>query len=148
MIPVDAAPDATRATAVAAPAPPPDAHAQQIAQLRRLMGLRPGGTRPQAPSRDRALDGEEIAPGLRRIELRQPAQPPGGELDLSELRHEPVAASRILAFDTETTGLAGGTGTRAFMIGAADWRDGVRRRLHAFPRERRNMALLRHGSSG
>ena len=124
MIPVDAAPDATRATAVAAPAPPPDAHAQQIAQLRRLMGLRPGGTRPQAPSRDRTLDGEEIAPGLRCIELRQPAQPPGGELDLSELRHEPVAASRILAFDTETTGLAGGTGTRAFMIGAADWFDG------------------------
>lgn len=29
-----------------------------------------------------------------------------------------------IAFDTETTGLAGGTGTRAFMIGAADWRDG------------------------
>jgi uncharacterized protein YprB with RNaseH-like and TPR domain len=26
-----------------------------------------------------------------------------------------------LFFDTETTGLAGGTGTRAFMIGAADW---------------------------
>jgi len=24
-------------------------------------------------------------------------------------------------FDTETTGLAGGTGTRAFMLGAADW---------------------------
>jgi uncharacterized protein YprB with RNaseH-like and TPR domain len=30
----------------------------------------------------------------------------------------------VLAFDTETTGLAGGTGTRAFMIGAADWVDG------------------------
>ncbi len=28
---------------------------------------------------------------------------------------------RLLHFDTETTGLAGGTGTRAFMIGAADW---------------------------
>jgi len=27
----------------------------------------------------------------------------------------------LLFFDTETTGLAGGTGTRAFMIGAADW---------------------------
>jgi uncharacterized protein YprB with RNaseH-like and TPR domain len=32
-----------------------------------------------------------------------------------------VAARDLLFFDTETTGLAGGTGTRAFMIGAADW---------------------------
>ena len=119
---------AGQATASVAPASPRNtrghAHVQQVAQLRRLMGLRPGGMRPQAPSRDRTLDGEEIAPGLRRIEMRQPARPPEGALDLSELRHEPVAASRILAFDTETTGLAGGTGTRAFMIGAADWHDG------------------------
>ncbi|MEO8010985.1 MAG: ribonuclease H-like domain-containing protein [Dokdonella sp.] len=28
---------------------------------------------------------------------------------------------RLLCFDTETTGLAGGVGTRAFMIGVADW---------------------------
>nr|WP_254427122.1 ribonuclease H-like domain-containing protein [Rhodanobacter sp. C01] len=34
---------------------------------------------------------------------------------------EPVAYDRLLHFDTETTGLAGGTGTRAWMIGAADW---------------------------
>ena len=32
-----------------------------------------------------------------------------------------MAARDLLFFDTETTGLAGGTGTRAFMIGAADW---------------------------
>ncbi|NLC62065.1 MAG: exonuclease, partial [Gammaproteobacteria bacterium] len=88
------------------------------------MGLRPGGYAMQAPSRDRALDGEEIAPGLRRIELRQPSVPPAEILDLSALGMEPLAASRILAFDTETTGLAGGTGTRAFMVGAADWRNG------------------------
>lgn len=110
-----------------APDPAPGAaerHARQVAQLRKLMGLRPGARDWQAPSRDRTLDGEEIAPGLRRIEIRQPAQPPADVLDLSELRHEPTEASRILAFDTETTGLAGGTGTRAFMIGAADWHDG------------------------
>lgn len=80
-------------------------HANQVAQLRRLMGLRPGGYAMQAPSRDRALDGEEIAPGLRRIELRQPSVPPAEILDLSALGMEPLAASRILAFDTETTGL-------------------------------------------
>jgi uncharacterized protein YprB with RNaseH-like and TPR domain len=34
---------------------------------------------------------------------------------------EPVPHHRLLHFDTETTGLAGGTGTRAWMIGAADW---------------------------
>lgn len=88
------------------------------------MGLRPGGMPTQPVSRDRTLDGEEIAPGLRRIEMRQPGSPPAALLDLSELGHEPLQASRILAFDTETTGLAGGTGTRAFMIGAADWHDG------------------------
>lgn len=37
-------------------------------------------------------------------------------------RHgESVDPRHLLFFDTETTGLAGGTGTRAFMIGAADW---------------------------
>ncbi len=34
---------------------------------------------------------------------------------------ESVSPRNLLFFDTETTGLAGGTGTRAFMIGAADW---------------------------
>ena len=43
-------------------------------------------------------------------------------------RHgESVDPHKLLFFDTETTGLAGGTGTRAFMIGAADWhQDGLR----------------------
>ena len=99
-------------------------HQRQVTQLRRLMGLRPGGLPTRPVSRDRTLDGEEIASGLRRIEIRQPAEPPATVLDLSALGQEPVEASRILAFDTETTGLAGGTGTRAFMIGAADWRGG------------------------
>ena len=131
----EAAPAATPAAAAGAPALPPVAgrgarhtgHRHQVAQLRRLMGLRPGGLPQQPPSRDRSLDGEEIAPGLRRIEIRQPAAPPAAVLDLSALAMEPVEASRILAFDTETTGLAGGTGTRAFMIGAADWHDGTLR---------------------
>lgn len=35
-----------------------------------------------------------------------------------------LSREQFLSFDTETTGLAGGTGTRAFMIGAADWREG------------------------
>jgi uncharacterized protein YprB with RNaseH-like and TPR domain len=38
-----------------------------------------------------------------------------------------IDSARVLHFDTETTGLAGGTGTRAFMIGAADWQEGALR---------------------
>ena len=34
-----------------------------------------------------------------------------------------IARDRIVCFDTETTGLAGGVGTKAFMIGWAFWRD-------------------------
>ncbi|MBW3567807.1 MAG: ribonuclease H-like domain-containing protein, partial [Proteobacteria bacterium] len=35
-----------------------------------------------------------------------------------------IVRGQALFFDTETTGLSGGTGTRAFMIGAADWSSG------------------------
>jgi uncharacterized protein YprB with RNaseH-like and TPR domain len=42
-------------------------------------------------------------------------------------RKEPISAAHLLFFDTETTGLAGGTGTRAFMIGASDWFEGALR---------------------
>ena len=41
--------------------------------------------------------------------------------DASFAKHfDSLDPRHLLAFDTETTGLAGGTGTRAFMIGAAD----------------------------
>ncbi len=36
---------------------------------------------------------------------------------------DPIDRRRLLCFDTETTGLAGGVGTRAFMIGVAAWKD-------------------------
>lgn len=100
----------------------------QVAQLRKLLGLRPRAL-AQVRSFDRSLDGEEIAPGLRYIEHRVPFERLQDRLDLAALNltafeHDRIDTHRILAFDTETTGLAGGTGTRAFMIGAADWRDG------------------------
>jgi len=34
-----------------------------------------------------------------------------------------IARERLICFDTETTGLAGGVGTKAFMIGMAYWRN-------------------------
>ncbi|PPU98264.1 hypothetical protein FZ025_08930 [Xanthomonas hyacinthi] len=64
----------------------------------------------------------EIAPGLQLIEAFLPQPIPAAALSLAFARREDaVQPSDLLFFDTETTGLAGGTGTRAFMIGAADW---------------------------
>ncbi|HZX92744.1 MAG TPA: ribonuclease H-like domain-containing protein [Rudaea sp.] len=86
--------------------------------LRRLLDLRRRATRKLA-----APAGTEIAEGLQLIEWRRPYEAsrtvelPWG--DASEVERE-----RLVCFDTETTGLAGGVGTRAFMIGSAQWRCG------------------------
>jgi uncharacterized protein YprB with RNaseH-like and TPR domain len=71
------------------------------------------------------LPGRQIDEGLWLIESRVADAPPRAPLPLAFARREGhVDASDLLFFDTETTGLAGGTGTRAFMIGAADWHGG------------------------
>ncbi|QCW24518.1 exonuclease [Lysobacter enzymogenes] len=74
---------------------------------------------------DRSLPGEEIAPGLHLIQAHLPLPGPREALSLAFAKRpdECLDPRRLLFFDTETTGLAGGTGTRAFMIGAADWHD-------------------------
>ena len=74
-------------------------------------------------SSDREVPGVEIAPGLRYTEQFADWLTPPTIIDATFARMEPVQHERLLHFDTETTGLAGGTGTRAFMIGAADWVD-------------------------
>ena len=95
-----------------------------IAALRRLLGVRerrPLATTLRGPV-DRDVPGVEIAPGLRLIESRVPFAAPQDALPLAFAKREDHVDPRaLLFFDTETTGLAGGTGTRAFMIGAADW---------------------------
>jgi uncharacterized protein len=95
-----------------------------VARLRKLLSVR--APLPLAPvaARDRNVPGDEIAPGLRYLEQWTPWSRGPEVLALDGIGQGEVARSRVLAFDTETTGLAGGTGTRAFMIGAADWRDG------------------------
>lgn len=112
------------------PAPSPLARKRgtDIDALRRLIGLReravaaPSLPAPRAASRDRHLPGEQIAPGLHLVEAFLPQKIPGAALSLAFARREDaVAPGDLLFFDTETTGLAGGTGTRAFMVGAADW---------------------------
>lgn len=98
---------------------------QSIDALRKILGLREKASAPVRPrkSTDREIPGEEISPGLRLIETRLPMPVPEESLSLAfAKRHEESVNPRnLLFFDTETTGLAGGTGTRAFMIGAADW---------------------------
>ena len=100
----------------------------RIAALRRMLGMREQRMLGIAPDvvPDRDLPGEEIAPGLRLQEHRL-AWPslPAEKLDLSMFGRGEAIASRLRFFDTETTGLAGGTGTRAFQIGVGDWHDGV-----------------------
>ena len=98
--------------------------------IRRMLGIRSRASgmdpAPRARSLDRNLPGIEISPGMRLVERRyaRAEAPTGCDLRFVGPAFEgtaPVTASRLLHFDTETTGLAGGTGTRAFMIGAADW---------------------------
>lgn len=133
-------------SSISARATPVDAMASDSWQevfdtLRRLRerGPRkaPTASRPQGWTVDRDLKGEEIAPGLwRHVEHRKTpfaeglldlgalAQPsPGARRRGATPLPERIEASRLVFFDTETTGLAGGTGTRAFMVGLARFSD-------------------------
>lgn len=102
--------------------------AQSVEALRRLLGLREKAKPASRPRKaaDREVPGEEIAPGLRLIQTHLALPAPDTELSLAFAKREgeTLDPQRLLFFDTETTGLAGGTGTRAFMIGAADWQAG------------------------
>lgn len=110
------------------PAPPPAASrpaAQTVEDLRRLLRVRAPTRIAQATTDiDRTLPGDEIAPGLRLIETTQRCDPlPQHLCGAFDRRVAMIPTDNVLFFDTETTGLAGGTGTRAFMIGIAQWRD-------------------------
>jgi uncharacterized protein YprB with RNaseH-like and TPR domain len=115
------------------PAPPaartfaPRPAQASIEQLRQLLRIRAPAPPLHPVSTDRALPGVEIAPGLHLREARVADDVVPDTFCGAFDRKDALAASHMLFFDTETTGLAGGTGTRAFMIGAADWHDGVLR---------------------
>lgn len=110
-------------------APPPPAQQpvraesleQQVERLRQLLRVKRPPAKAILADKDRTLPGEELAPGLWLRETRHSLDP-GWPLELDGRfdRRESMRASDLMFFDTETTGLAGGTGTRAFMIGAAD----------------------------
>ena len=74
----------------------------------------------------RALTGHQVADGLIRIAHRVPLDHRLGNVHLSSLQPQPKlpgelpeAARRYFYLDTETTGLSGGSGTVAFLIGCA-----------------------------
>lgn len=117
-----------QAGVVAGAAPRPSRSASHsIDDLRRLLGIRHRLAISAGPSQDRKLPGVELAPGLSLVEELLPIAQPAAMLDAEFASMGPIEADRLLHFDTETTGLAGGTGTRAFMIGAADWHQGFLR---------------------
>jgi uncharacterized protein YprB with RNaseH-like and TPR domain len=98
-----------------------------IEQLRQLLRVRAPTHPLVAPAFDRELPGSVLAPGLHLVEVHLPDELLPERFCGAFDRREALDPSRLLFFDTETTGLAGGTGTRAFMIGAADWHQGALR---------------------
>ena len=131
-------PTATGLVSAAAPPRSPAATAvgviipRDVGALQRLLATRqralPTPTAATGSVARRDLPGEEIAPGLWLQQAHVPMAIPAAPLSLAFARRpdDSVAPADLLFFDTETTGLAGGTGTRAFMIGAADFHDDVR----------------------
>lgn len=105
--------------------PLPAALTHWLDQRKRLQA-RSAGLTLQVPGVESqaSLPGNEIAPGLRLYVHSYPAALPAS---VCQIRFRPVGqfkTEKLLYFDTETTGLSGGTGTRAFMIGCADWHEG------------------------
>lgn len=113
---------------VAAPTKPRPALPDNIAQLLGIRQRAQGTSatpRRKTRSEPSSLPGRTIAPGLQLCETSSawPPAPPAFHAAFARVDEE-IAAERLLLFDTETTGLAGGTGTRAFMIGVGDWHEG------------------------
>ena len=100
---------------------PVDPVLDQVAKLRGLLRVKRSSAPRVVQSTDRGIPGVEVAPGLWFREQSLPLDVAWPEaLDGTFARREPIPCTDLLFFDTETTGLAGGTGTRAFMVGAAD----------------------------
>ena len=95
-------------------------------ELRKLLGIR---SRLQARfvAPDRELPGIEISPGLLLVETSYAWREAPSAVNADFAKFGTIPSGQLLHFDTETTGLSGGSGTRAFMIGASDWHDGCLR---------------------
>jgi len=105
---------------------------QRIRRLTRARPTRSAKTKPSELNLAEILGAEFITPGLLKKTTRLPAEYLHGR-DKLEAKRCVRGLSRIsglsvdlasvpLFFDTETTGLAGGTGTAAFLLGTARFR--------------------------
>ena len=148
----DALGAAATGLALAAPAPPPTAPRPEVPEhIRRLLGLRERTRLPRLspPPRplavDRHVPGEVLEDGLHYVEQLTPWDEVPPVIDAAFAGQGAFDRAQLLHFDTETTGLAGGTGTRAFMIGAADWQPGgLRLRQLTITTLTAEAAMLRH----
>ncbi len=124
---------------VAASTPPPERESIR-AQLKRLLARRSASRRVLTPPA-----GVELSDGLHVVERRHPAAY-AATIGLPWRAEGAAASERFVCFDTETTGLAGGVGTKAFMIGVAQWTEGqlVTRQLYlaALAAEREMLAVF------
>ena len=116
------------ASDLTAPPTTPDTSASVGFQLRRLYSAAPPDTTSEAHEARVAqlLHGTRIAAGLIAVEQHFPLVHQHGRRHLATLlRHTdatflaapPLAPQDLIFMDTETTGLAGGTGTLAFLLG-------------------------------
>jgi hypothetical protein len=128
-----------RAKAQARGLTPPPTEATLAERLARLRVGAPPRAAPTAEALAGSVDGIVVAPGLVEVARTLPLPFRHGEILIrntaaladaarSIARLDPVAPERLLFLDTETTGLAGGTGTTAFMVGLS-WIEGRALRL-------------------
>ncbi len=115
---------------------PPGPLQERLARLTRARGrAAAGGRAVDAAALARALGGRVLAPGLVAVEERLEGEVAGldpravaeaaGEL-AATTRRAAATAPRALAFlDTETSGLAGGTGTTVFLLGIGRFEGGT-----------------------
>lgn len=84
-------------------------------QLRRFIARRQRSQRTlEAPA------GTKLCDGLYVVEERH-SSTEAADIHLPWSEEGAIPRQRFICFDTETTGLAGGLGTKAFMIGTAQW---------------------------
>jgi uncharacterized protein YprB with RNaseH-like and TPR domain len=122
----------------------PDESNDIAGTLRRMLGTRRGTTTRRAPLA--APVGREIGKGLQLVEHAFAWNGPT-HFHMPWGDPSPIECERLVCFDTETTGLAGGVGTKAFMIGASHWESGQLRvrqlYLTALVGEREMLRLFR-----
>lgn len=146
---------------------------QRIEQLKARQGAVPAapdtaarlqGLLERGPRADRAgrlddggvaarLGGGVLVPGLVLVEARLPLDHRHGRVPLSDVLAAPLAGlaepapgpGELLFLDTETTGLAGGTGTLAFLLGLARLEaDGLYVRQYFLTGFGAELAMLEH----